>query len=133
GPYRGQPYDAGQKLDGKGTWWEGMDLKDLYSKDLSASYVPGKNPKHDFYHATPDLLPAKEKEFARWYCTKWFNRVKDVVDNYHPDFIYFDGNTYPFSGTATGRGIKTDAFVRIAAHFYNTNAARHDGKLDGMV
>src|SRR5207244_4216450 len=111
--HKGEPYDAAQHLDGKGTWWEGLDLKDLYGKDLSHYYFRYGNPRVDFYHGTPEQLP--DKEFARWYCNKWFRRVQDVIDNYGPDFIYFDGNTYPFSGTATGRGIKTDAFLRLAA------------------
>jgi alpha-L-fucosidase len=131
GNLKGEPYDAARKLDGKGTWWVGLDLKDLYGLDLAAEVTPGADRRKDFYHGVPEEI--SDKTFARWYCTKWFNRVKDVIDNYRPDFIYFDGTSYPFSGIKSGRGYKSDALVRIAAHFYNSNLKQNNGKLDGLV
>ena len=133
GPLKGVPYDAAVNYDGQDTWWKklGLNLKDLYGISLADELQPaGSDPRKDFWSFVPEEL--KNKEYARWYCNKWYHRVQDVVDNYKPDFIYFDGNSYPFSGTGTGRGIKTDATTRIIAHHYNASIAR-SGKLEVMA
>ena len=134
GSYAGIPYDGAQHLDGKGTWWDGLDLKDLYGIDLSDEYVEGLDPRKDFFHAVPETL--KNTEYAEWYCAKWYNRVKDLIDNYAPELIYFDGggnDWIPFSGKGTGRGIISDALPRITAHHYNTSIANNNGKLEAVM
>jgi alpha-L-fucosidase len=51
----------------------------------------------------------------------WFDRVKDMIDRYHPDLLYSDSPLpYP---DHFGRG--------LLAHYYNTNVARH-GKLEAV-
>jgi alpha-L-fucosidase len=52
---------------------------------------------------------------------KWFNRITDLIDNYHPDLLYSDG-ALPFG--ETGR--------KMLAHYYNTNMALHGGKLEAV-
>ncbi len=125
GPLAGQPYDAAQNLTGAGTWWEGLDLKDLYGIDLKgddrAEVLPGR----------PEMFE-HNREFARWYCAKWFRRAQDVLDHYAPDWFYFDGSSYPFSGHGTGKGIVSDATPRILAHFYNQSIRRH-GALEAVM
>ncbi len=65
-------YDANlTKEDGKGTWWEGYDPKDLYG-------------------------PPPEKP-ALHYAKRWFKRTKELIDRYDPDLLYLDG-TLPFGG-----------------------------------
>ena len=53
----------------------------------------------------------------RWQ-QEWFDRIKDLVDKYHPDLLYTDGGV-PF-GNEVGRS--------LIAHLYNADAAKHDGK-----
>lgn len=131
GENKGRPYDAAQNYDTDTVWWKGYSLKDLYGMDLRAEMPPGKDPRNDFFSNVPETL--KDTAYARWYCTKWCNRVKDLIDHYQPDILYFDGNTYPFSGTGTGRGYKSDATIRMAAHFYNSNLKKNHGALEALL
>ena len=77
----------------------------------------------------------KHRDFAVWYATKWTHRVIDAIDQYSPDFIYFDGGgSYPFCGHGTGRGLRADATPRVIAHLYNTSIAeaRRQAGSDGV-
>jgi alpha-L-fucosidase len=128
GPYKGVPYDAAQNLSGKGTWWEGYDLKDLYGISMLSEATGEGDIRRDRAYLMPDRLKEKEhNEFITWYAQKWFNRVIDLIDNYHPDMIYFDGghnDNYPFSGKNSGRGLRSDACERVAAYLYNRSVQR---------
>lgn len=55
----------------------------------------------------------------------------DAVDRFAPDLLYFDGGGggYPFSGAATGRGLRADAALRALAHFFNTAPSAAGGRL----
>jgi alpha-L-fucosidase len=85
----------------------------------------GADPAYaDLYH------PANNEPFhwgRSWYATdqwwhlEWFCRIKDLLDQYKPDFLYTDGGI-PFEDT--GRS--------LLAHFYNSNQAAHDGKLEAV-
>jgi len=50
----------------------------------------------------------------------WFNEIKELVDNYHPDLLYTDGGV-PF-GNEVGRS--------LIAHLYNSDSGRHGGKTE---
>ena len=46
---------------------------------------------------------------------QFYNRVKDLIDSYQPDLMYFDGNyPFPHDDGEVGR--------RLVAHYYNANA-----------
>jgi alpha-L-fucosidase len=145
GPLKGVPYDGAQNYDGKDTWWKkmGLDLKDLYGIDLKddvqfPSNFTG-NPiefrmRDPLSHGIPAGNLKKDHAFATWFATKWTHRVIDAIDQYSPDFIYFDGGgSYPFCGHGTGRGLRADATPRVIAHLYNTSIRNHDGVLDAMA
>ena len=84
GPLKGVPYDGNlTKADGVGKWWEGYDPQDLYCKPHEAGA-----PRTD--------------EFK----SNYIKRMDDLIDNYKPDLIYFDG------------GIPFDS-LKIASDFYN--------------
>jgi alpha-L-fucosidase len=51
----------------------------------------------------------------------WFDRIKDLVDQYQPDLLYCDGQL-PFE----------DYGLNLLAHHYNTNAAMHGGKTQAV-
>jgi len=100
----GTPYDGNlTKEDGKGQWWDGLDPQELYAQ----KYPAGSN---------SDLI----------YVQRYYNRVADLIKNYHPDLIYFDDDGLPFWPTS-------DAGLKIAADFYNTNLARTHGKSNGVL
>ena len=52
---------------------------------------------------------------------EWFVRMKDLVDQYHPDFFYTDGGI-PFG--RVGRS--------LVEHLYNSNQANHGGHLEAV-
>ena len=101
GPLAGIPYDGKlTKTDGNGLWWDGLDPQDLYAQNHAIG-------------AEPDAA----------YVTKYFNRIKDLIDGYHPDLIFFDDTKLPLG----------DAGLNLAAHFYNANRQWHEGNLEAVI
>lgn len=135
GPKAGVPYDAATRTaaDGKGKWWDGLDPIDLYGIDLQAEALPGQNIRDGFFTPVRDIFVHPEtRAFAKAYCLKWFNRLKQFVDDYDPDFIYTDG-TEPFTGRGTAKGVISDATPRVVSHMYNKRHARNKGVVDCMA
>lgn len=101
--------------------------------DTEGSYkgVPydGNDPKYeDFYfekHGDTDrrhpLNPPKS------WRRQWANRMKDLIDHYHPDHLYFDG-AIPFQGDDNGQ-----TGMEVIAYYYNHNMQRHGGRLEGAM
>ena len=98
GPHKGIPYD-GADPRGKG----------LYP------------PKHDDTHQRAPLNAPKQ------WRDLWARRIKDLIDNYHPDHLYFDC-AVPFRGDDFGR-----TGLDVIAHYYNHNMQMHGGKLEGVM
>jgi alpha-L-fucosidase len=97
---------AGVPYDGNLTLADGAGTwwEGLDPVDL---YGPGHGPED----------PPEEAFIERWY-----RRTLELVDNYRPDLLYFD-SPLPFDG----RGLE------VAAHFYNANAAWHEGKPEAVL
>ncbi|HLV79037.1 MAG TPA: alpha-L-fucosidase, partial [Chthonomonadaceae bacterium] len=57
------------------------------------------------------------------YIDKWFHRVQDLVDSYHPDLLYFDDAELPLG----------QAGLDIAAHYYNADRQWHNGSLEAVL
>ena len=99
-----------------------MDPQDLYAQRHS----PGINSddqetffkQWDWSHgaSTPD----------KKYCEKFYNRTIDLIDQYHPDLVYFDDTVLPLYPV-------TDFGLRITAHLYNSNIKRHAGRLEAVI
>jgi alpha-L-fucosidase len=60
------------------------------------------------------------------YCDNFYNRTMDLINLYHPDLLYFDDTALPLYPIS-------DAGLKIAAHYYNTNMAAHNGKLEAVL
>jgi alpha-L-fucosidase len=125
GPLAGVPYDGKlTKADGQGEWWEGFDPQDLYAQN----HAPSKNydqvgSMHGFWGwdaakgcSIPDAA----------YCEKFYNRTVDLINKYQPDLVYFDDTALPLWPVS-------DAGLRIAAHFYNSDMLRHGGNLEAVL
>ncbi len=111
GPKAGVPYDGKlTKADGKGKWWDGLDPQDLYEQRHQPS--PGFE-KGNSVHARWNW-GAGVSQPDQDYCDKFYNRTVDLINKYQPDLIYFDDTTLPLWPVS-------DAGLKIAAHFYNTN------------
>ena len=101
GPLAGVPYDGKlTRADGKGLWWEGLDPQDLYAQNHAIG-------------AEPD--PA--------YVMKFFNRIKDLLDQYRPELVFFDDPKLPLGVTG----------LNLAAHFYNADLQWHGGKQQAVI
>lgn len=97
------------------TWFQ-----PAHGRDAGGAY-DGNNPEfQDFYHK-----PYKEN--IRGYPTnppatwrlQYYLRVRDLIDNYKPDLLYFDGSV-PFKPDGSPG-------MSLITHLYNSSAKRHGG------
>ncbi|HET9571055.1 MAG TPA: alpha-L-fucosidase [Bacteroidales bacterium] len=124
GVLKGVPYDGKlTKADGKGTWWEGLDPQELYEQNHPLSKGGGKNVNalwNQWDWNNGASVPSQK------YCDKFYNRTMDLINQYHPDLIYFDDSRLPLYPIS-------DAGLKIAANYYNANMAQHNGKLEAVL
>lgn len=123
GDKAGVPYDGNlTKANGTGTWWEGYDPQDLYAQN---------HPHSEGWEHSGEI----HKQWNWWnganlpdqkYCENFYNRTVDLINKYHPDLLYFDDTALPLWPIS-------DAGLKIAAHFYNSNMTRHDGNLEAVL
>ncbi|HWH69378.1 MAG TPA: alpha-L-fucosidase, partial [Candidatus Sulfotelmatobacter sp.] len=116
----GLRFGVSEHLGASFTWFQDSHKADK-SDPLAGVPYDGADPRYqDLYH-----LPAGPGDTS-WYSTNprwqqlWFSEIKELVDNYHPDLLYTDGGV-PF-GNEVGRS--------LIAHLYNTDASRHEGKVE---
>lgn len=123
GDKAGVPYDGKlTKADGKGTWWDGLDPQDLYAQNHAPS---------------PDFLNQGALH-GRWgwgggvsqpdlgYCQKFHDRTAELIRIHQPDLLYFDDTALPLWPVS-------DAGLKLAAHFYNSNLAKSGGTSNGVL
>jgi alpha-L-fucosidase len=124
GPLKGVPYDGKlTKTDGKGTWWEGLDPQELYAQNHPFS----KNSEKDITALWGQWTWENGANIPdQKYCDNFYNRTMDLINLYHPDLLYFDDTALPLYPIS-------DAGLKIAAHYYNTNMAKHNGKLEAVL
>ena len=112
GPLAGVPYDGVlTKEDGRGAWWEGLDPQDLYEQRHPLS------PNNRSWDWEEDQITTPDQA----YCDKIYNRTVQLIDDYHPDVVYFDDTYLPLWPVS-------DAGLQILAHAYNRSAAENGGK-----
>jgi len=101
GPMKGVPYDGNMtKADGKGKWWEGYDPADLYTR------------------------PHKEGDPEdQAYVDRFYLRTLDLIDQYHPDLLYFDDYQSPLGNTG----------LRIYADYYNSSLKWNNEKMEVVI
>jgi alpha-L-fucosidase len=92
------PYDGGlTQRQGQQEWWHGFDPQVLYG------------PKHP-----ADALPDPS------YVKNFYDRTRDLIDQYDPDILYFDNSMFPLGW----------AGMNIASYFYNCSLLHRGGKMD---
>jgi alpha-L-fucosidase len=127
GSLKGVPYDAATltKADGKGTWWEGLDPKDLYcGLRIPMDKDPATLGDLQSWHWNHDTHWFEQiPPFDNGYSAKWFLRTQDLVDKYHPDLMYFDDEELPLG----------EYGLAIAAHYYNSSAAANNGNVEVVL
>jgi alpha-L-fucosidase len=114
----GLKFGVSEHLGASFTWFQDSHKSDKTGPLAGVSY-DGADPRYEeLYHF------AAEPGDTGWYSTNprwqqmWFNEIKELVDNYHPDLLYTDGGV-PF-GNEVGRS--------LIAHLYNSDSARHAGQ-----
>jgi len=122
GPLSGVPYDAAtlKKEDGKGKWWDGLDPADLYCglRIPMPHTVTNTKDLEDWHWKIDGYWYEDVPPVDHGYTEKWYLRCQELLDKYHPDFLYFDDTELPLG----------QAGLDIAAHFYNASAAAHGGQ-----
>lgn len=117
GALNGVKYDGWlTKEDGKGKWWEGYDIQDLYEQRHPLS----KNNREWDWDVDKVTTPDQA------YCDKFYNRTIDLINRYNPSLIYFDDTFLPLYPIS-------DAGLAIAAHMYNKSMKENNGKNEAVV
>jgi alpha-L-fucosidase len=91
----------------------------LTDSDGHGNWWNGLDPSADLY--AQFHRPGAKPDAA--YITKFFLRTKDLIDHYHPELLYFGDANLPLGEAGLG----------LAAHFYNTSLAAHDGRMDVVL
>ena len=85
----------------------------------------GADPQYQsLYHPPFPESPRYPSNPPEAWKLAWYSRVKDLIDQYQPDVMYFDGS-YPFDKGDVGR--------RLVAHYYNINTKWHGGRNDATM
>ncbi|WP_461642433.1 alpha-L-fucosidase [Labilibaculum euxinus] len=123
GEYAGIPYDGKlTKEDGKGKWWEGLDPQNLYAQNhLLSAESADIGSIHKQWNWENGATPPSEE-----YCLNFYNRTVDMINQFNPDLIYFDDTALPLWPVS-------NVGLEIAAHYYNSNSKRHEGKLEAVL
>jgi alpha-L-fucosidase len=128
GEKAGVRYDAytRTKEDGKGKWWEGYDPQQFYggynivipSGFTSVDSMAAWHQAND--RPWSERIPEMNPQFAK----NWFLRCKQLIDDYHPDLLYFDDELdLPMEHYG----------LEIAAHMYNQNMRLNGGRNEAVI
>ncbi len=117
---QGLRFGVSEHLGASFTWFQPSHGSDKTGALAGVAYDGADPALWDLYH-----FPARAGDTA-WYSNdprwhqQWYDRIRELVDNYQPDLLYTDGGV-PF-GNDVGRS--------MIAHLYNASAARNGGKTD---
>lgn len=118
----GMKFGVSEHLAASFTWFQSSHGSDKTGPLAGVPY-DGSDPRYaDLYHekAAPGDTGWNSNNPA-WQ-RQWFSEIRELVDNYHPDLLYSDSGV-PFSN---------EMGLGMIAHFYNSNAALHGGKLEAV-
>jgi len=104
GPLAGVPYDGADP-----------QYADLYHSIQAEYRVPPPTPGRG---ANAGAM-SRNAPFS-WKLA-YFQRIKDLIDNYHPDLLYTDGGI-PFG----------EVGMKLVSHYYNSSAKLHGGKVEAV-
>jgi alpha-L-fucosidase len=118
----GLRFGVSEHLAASYTWFQPSHGTDKTGDKAGVPY-DGNDPRYE------DLYHGKAAASDNGWMTKnpvwqkeWFDRIKELVDMYHPDLLYSDSKV-PFENNV-GRS--------LIAHLYNQDIAKNNGKLDAV-
>ncbi len=132
--HRWNAYEMGPKKDIIQGWKEAAEKHGLWFGvsshldrvssffQVSRKYDGGKPEYADFYGSNYNIEHQKDEAWQQ----VWYARTMQLIDQYQPDLLYFDGSLPGIYGNM-------DYGFRLAAHFYNSNMEKHDGKLNAVM
>ena len=108
-----------------------MNVANMSDKKGPLAGVPydGDNPEYDdFYFKKHDDTSSRgpENPTDEWK-ENWSKRMKDLINNYHPDHFYFDG-AIPFSGEDFGK-----TGMDVIAELYNHSMEVNNGSQEAVM
>ena len=115
---QGLPFGVSEHLGASFTWFQDSHKSDKTGPFAGVPYDGAASNNWDLYH-----FPA-DKSDTGWYSKnprwqqQWYDEIKQLVDDYHPDLLYSDG---PIA-------FGNEAGLSQVANLYNVSAAQHGGK-----
>jgi len=116
---QGMKFGVSEHLGASYTWFQAAHGSDTQGPKAGVPY-DGADPKYsDLYHAKaqPDDKAWLTNNLV--FQIEWFNSIKELIDNYHPDLLYSDSQM-PFG----------DVGRSLVAHYYNQGVSSNTGKTD---
>ena len=108
-----------------------MNVANQSDREGPLAGVPydGDNPAYDdFYFKKHDDTSSRGPvNPPQAWKEQWSKRMKDLIDNYHPDHFYFDG-AIPFSGEDYGK-----TGMDVVAHLLNHSMKVHNGRQEAVM
>ena len=114
-------------------WWYGprSNAVDSDVNDPANAGLYGPAAKMTLPGAVDDTKEPDPSHFEQWlppdqaFVDDWLARSTEIVDKYHPDFIYFDW--------WVGQPQFEPALRQFAAYYYDRNAEQHAGKQEAVL
>ena len=121
---QGLPFGVSEHLGASFTWFQDAHKSDKTGPLAGVPYDGADPANWDLYHFPAE--PGDNKWYSnnpRWQ-QQWYNEIKQLVDDYHPELLYSDG------GVAFG----SDNVVGLSqiANLYNSNLQYNHGKLTAV-
>ncbi len=119
---QGLPFGVSEHLGHSFTWFQTSHRADKHGPLAGVPYDGVNSNNWDLYH-----FPAQPGDTA-WYSTdprwqqQWYNEIKELVDDYHPDLLYSDG----------GVAFSNEVGLAQVASLYNDSIQQHHGKLTAV-
>ena len=120
----GLRFGVSEHLGASFTWFQSSHGSDKTGPKAGVPYDGADSKYQELYHFPAE--PGDKSWYSnnpRWH-QQWYNEIKELVDNYHPDLLYTDG------GVAFGKD--NPVGLSMIAHLYNQDAARHNGKSEAV-
>jgi alpha-L-fucosidase len=105
---QGLKFGVSEHLGASYTWFQAAHLSDTKGPKEGVPYDGASPEYYALYHAA--TLPDDNKWLTNnlIFQIEWFQRIKELIDNYHPDLLYSDSQM-PFG----------DVGRSLIAHYYN--------------
>ncbi len=118
----GLPFGVSEHLGASFTWFQDAHKADRTGPWAGIPYDGANSNNWDLYHFLA------EKGDTQWYSNnprwqqQWYDEIKQLVDDYHPDLLYSDG------GVAFGNEVGLSQI----ANLYNDSLRQHHGKITAV-